>query len=50
MEAIGNYYVSIDKIQDAWHCPLGADFAHAVGEMGTSRLRAIFAIHVFVKH
>jgi len=38
------------KILDAWHCPLGVDFAQAVGEMGTSRLHAMFAIHVFVKH
>ena len=50
MEAIGDWYVTNDKILDAWHCPLGVDFAQAVGEMGTSRLHAMFAIHVFVKH
>ena len=31
------------------HCPLGVDFVQAVGEMGKSRLHAMFAIHVFVK-
>ena len=50
MEAIGDYYVNNDKILDAWHCPLGVDFAQAVGEMGTSLLHAMFVIHVFVKH
>jgi hypothetical protein len=49
-EAIGDYYVTNDKILDAWHCPLGADFANAVAEMGTSRHHAMFAIHVFMKH
>jgi hypothetical protein len=31
-------------------CPLDADFAHAVGEMGASHHHAMFAIHVFVKY
>jgi hypothetical protein len=33
MEAIGNYYVTNDKVLDAWRFPLGVDFAHAVGEV-----------------
>jgi hypothetical protein len=50
MEAIGDYYVITDEILDAWHCTLGVDFAHATGEMGTTRHHAMFAIHVFLKH
>ena len=50
MEEIGDYYVTNDKILDAWHCPLGVDFGQAVGEMGTSCLHALFATHVLVKH
>jgi hypothetical protein len=50
MEAIDDWYVINDKILDALHCPLGADVAQAVGEMGTSRLHAMFAIHMSVKH
>jgi hypothetical protein len=50
MKSVGDYYVTNDKILDAWRCPLGVDFAHAVGEMGTSRHHAMFTIHVFVKH
>jgi len=50
MEAIGDYYVTSNKILDIWHCPLGVEFPQTVGEMGTSRLHAMFAIHVFVKH
>ena len=44
MVAIGDYCITCDKILDEWHCPLGVDFAHAVGEMCTSRLHAMFAI------
>jgi hypothetical protein len=29
---------------------MGVHFAHAMGEMGTSRHHAVFAIHVLVKH
>jgi hypothetical protein len=44
------WYVTNDKILDAWHCSLGVDFAHALGEMGTSRHHSVFAMHVLVKH
>jgi hypothetical protein len=50
MEPIGDQYVTSDKILDAWHGPLVVDFAHAVGEMGTSRHHAMFVTHVFLKH
>jgi len=50
MEAIGDYCVTNDKILDGWHCPLGVDFAPAVGDTDTNRLHAMFAIHVFLKH
>jgi hypothetical protein len=50
MEAIDDYYETSDNILDAWHCPLGVDFAHALGEMDTSLHHAMFPIHVFVKH
>ena len=50
MEAISDKYVTSDTILDAWHCPLGAIIAHTVGEMGASRLHAMCAVHVFVKH
>jgi hypothetical protein len=50
VEVIGDKYATSDKIQDAWRCPLGEYFAHAVGEMGTSPLHAMYAIHVFVNH
>jgi hypothetical protein len=50
MEAIGNLYVTNDQILDAWHCPLGVDFAPALGDTGSGCLHALFAIHVFVKH
>jgi hypothetical protein len=50
MEATGDYYVTNDKTVESWHCPLDVDFAHAIGEMRISRLHAVFAIHVFVKH
>jgi len=33
MEAIGDYYITCDKILDAFHCPLGVHFAHTVGEV-----------------
>jgi len=45
MEAIADYYTTCDTILDAWHCPLGVDFAHAVGETAISHLHAMFAIH-----
>ena len=50
MEALGDYYVPSGKIQDTWHCSLGVDFLHAVGDMGARHLHAMFAIHVFMKH
>jgi hypothetical protein len=50
IKAIGDWYVTSDNIQDACHCPLVVDITRAVGEVGTSRLHAMFAIHVFVKH
>jgi hypothetical protein len=50
MEAIGDQYVTNDKILGAWICPLSVDFAHTVGEMGTSCHHAMFTTHVFVKH
>jgi hypothetical protein len=45
MEAIGNQYVTNDKILGARHCTLGVDFSHAVGEMGTSHHDAMFVKH-----
>jgi hypothetical protein len=50
MEAIGDYYVTTDEILVTWHCTLGVDFAHAMGEMGTTCHHAMFAINIFVKH
>jgi hypothetical protein len=50
MEAIGYYYVTNYKTLAAWHFPLGVGFAHAVGEIDTSRHHTILAKHVFVKH
>jgi hypothetical protein len=49
MEATSDEYVNTHKLLDTWYCPLGVDFAHAVGEMDTSCCHAMFAIHVFVK-
>ena len=50
VDSVTGESVTNDKILDAWHCPLGVEFAQAVGEMGTSCLHAMFAIQVFLKH
>jgi hypothetical protein len=45
MGAIGDQFVNSDIALS-----LGCNFAHAVGEMGTSHHHAMFSVHVFVKH